>query len=182
MFLHLCSITSKDTCSSATAVAETYCCAHHSLRWRWNCFVIRIKVEKKETTTQSRRHHLWHHMKFSCSIAERRQPEGWRTLERTSNSSASYWRNTREFFGKWVCFFAGGDLRVGIALSSREAPMENYLDSFPNHRPLPEWIISIMPKDGWQLSARLAGRQCKSRAQALLWSLGLPADLLLGLS
>lgn len=24
--------------------------------------------------------------------------------------------------------------------------MEEYLDSFPNHRPLPEWIISIMPK------------------------------------
>lgn len=49
-------------------------------------------------------------------------------------------------FGRRVYFFAGRDFKVDVALCSREAPVENYLGSFFNHRPLPECIISILPK------------------------------------
>lgn len=76
--------------------------------------------------------------------------------------------------GKRACLFAGRDFRVGIALRSREAPVENYLDSFPNRRPLPEWIISIVPKmDGNFLHDLLAasvraGRRLSSGPMACL--------------
>lgn len=84
----------------------------------------------------------------------------WQAAVRTSNSSASYWRNTREFFGKWAYLFAGRDFRVGVALSSREPPVENYTwIAFRTTDLSLEWIISIVPEmDGNILHDLLAAR------------------------
>lgn len=71
-----------------------------------------------------------------------------------------------------------------MALSSREAPAENRIPGSLSHpqTSLPEWIISIVPKMDGDFLLDLLAASVRAGRGLFLRSLGLPADLLLGLS